>query len=275
MITLIVHELNKKPKSKSFEQNIVIIGREENSDLLLTDVSVSRQHAKVFYAQDSKHYVQMISDKNPILVNGNVITQHTVLKEGDELQFGPYLIYFSQMADGHFVQQKYMQEKTFRYEAQCTACDWVGILSIHAANPVCPRCAGTNFIRTDEIIHNPMASERTTTLNISDLTKLNAATRTAKNARIERVQKEAGKHSKVLLNEKKSVVIGGGDSDLPLTGIRLGGSATIYWDGTNFAVRSEGFRPKLKVNGREMATAALKNGDVLTMGKSDFRFVVE
>ena len=84
MITLVVHELHKKPKSKTFEQNIVIIGREEGSDLLLTDVSVSRQHAKVFFAQDSQHYVQMISDKNPILVNGQVITAHTVLKEGDE-----------------------------------------------------------------------------------------------------------------------------------------------------------------------------------------------
>ena len=33
MITLVVHELHKKPKSKTFEQNIVIIGREEGSDL--------------------------------------------------------------------------------------------------------------------------------------------------------------------------------------------------------------------------------------------------
>ena len=91
----------------------------------------------------------------------------------------------------------------------------------------------------------------------------------------ERVQKEAGKHSKVLLNEEKSVVIGGGDSDLPLTGVRLGGSATIYWDGNNFTVTSEGFRPKLKINGREQTKAVLKNGDVLSMGKSDFRYIVE
>ena len=275
MITLVVHELHKKPKSKTFEQNIVIIGREEGSDLLLTDVSVSRQHAKVFFAQDSQHYVQMISDKNPILVNGQVITAHTVLKEGDELQFGPYLIYFSKMGDGQYIQQKYMQESTFRYEAECQSCGWVGILSVHASTPVCPRCAGTSFTKTDDLAHSPMANERTTTLNLSDLTKLNEATRTAKNARIERVQKEAGKHSKVVLTESKSVVIGGGDSDLPISGLRLGGTATIHWDGNNFVVTGDGFRPKLKINGREKAKSLLKNGDVLTMGKSDFRFIVE
>jgi predicted component of type VI protein secretion system len=272
MITLIVHELNKKPKSKSFEQNIVVIGREEAADLILTDVSVSRQHAKVFFAQDGQHYVQMISDKNPILVNGDVIAEHTVLQEGDELQFGPYLIYFSKMND---VQKKYMQEKTHRYEAQCRSCDWLGVLSVHAANPACPRCGGKNFVRTDDLAHSPMASERTTTLNLSDLTKLNAATRTAKNARVERMQQEAGKQTKIHLTEEKSILIGGVDSDFPIGGLRLGGTATIFWDGNNFVVTSEGFRPKLKINGRERTKANLKNGDVLNMGKSDFRFVVE
>jgi predicted component of type VI protein secretion system len=272
MITLIIHELTKKPKSKSFEQNIVVIGREEAADLLLTDVSVSRQHAKVFFAQDGQYYVQMISDKNPILVNGGVINEHTTLQEGDELQFGPYLIYFSKLAN---VQKKYMQEKTHRYEAQCRGCDWIGILSVHAAHPACPRCGGKDFVRTDDLVHSPLASERTTTLNLSDLTKLNAATRTAKNARLERMQQEAGKQTKIHLTEDKSVIIGGVDSDFPIAGIRLGGTATVFWDGNNFVVSSEGFRPKLKINGRERTKSTLKNGDVLNMGKSDFRFVVE
>ena len=106
MMTLIVHELNQKPKSKSYDQHVIVIGREEGSDLLLTDVSVSRQHAKIFFAQDNNYYVQMISDKNPILVNGDVITQHTSLKEGDELQFGPYLIYFSIAVAFNFVRSQ-------------------------------------------------------------------------------------------------------------------------------------------------------------------------
>ena len=57
--------------------------------------------------------------------------------------------------------------------------------------------------------------------------------------------------------------------------MRLGGRASIYWDGTNFTVTSDGFRPKLKINGQEKAKAVLKNGDILSMGKSDFRFIVE
>ena len=44
---------------------------------------------------------------------------------------------------------------------------------VHASTPVCPRCAGTSFTKTDDLAHSPMANERTTPLNLSDLTKLN------------------------------------------------------------------------------------------------------
>ena len=271
MPTLIIHELHKQPRAENIDKNKIIIGREDASDIVLTHTSVSRQHAQLFLASDQNYYVQMLSQKNPILVNGKIVSQHTSLKEGDELQFGPYLIYFSK-EDKPL--QKYMQQKTHLYEAECKGCGWQGTLSEHTRNPVCPRCGHAGFTKDDALFSNPMADERTSTLDAASLARLHKSTKTAKTARIERVDALPGKPSRVNLTESTVVVIGGSDSDLPFKGLRMGGTATVSWSGSNFIVKSEGFMPKLKINGQVKEKAILKTGDLLQMGGTEFKFLI-
>jgi len=271
MPTLIIHELHQKPRAVTLEKNKIVIGREDASDLVLSDTSVSRQHAQIFLAKDMNYYIQMLSGKNPILVNGEVTSKHKSLSEGDELQFGPYLIFFSKE---NKPLQKYMQQKSHRYEAHCVSCSWEGTLSEHTRNPACPRCGGTNFEKPEEAFSNPMANERTSTLDATALARLHQSTKAAKTARIERLVPLQGKPSKINLTESTTVVIGGMDSDLPFKGMSMGGSATIFWTGSGFRVKSEGLFPKLLLNGKKTDTAALKNGDMLKMGGTEFRFVI-
>tara|TARA_B100000683_G_scaffold154285_1_gene149126 strand:+ start:7528 stop:8346 length:819 start_codon:yes stop_codon:yes gene_type:complete len=271
MPTIIIHELHKQPRAQSFAQNKIVIGREDGCDIVLTHTSVSRQHAQIFLASDHNYYVQMISQKNPILANGKIISEHTSLKEGDELQFGPYLIYFSKEDKA---MPKYMQQKTHLYEAECRGCGWQGTLSEHTRNPICPRCGLSEFNKAEDMFSNPMANERTSTLDAAALARLHQSTKAAKTARIERVVAIPGKPSKINLTESTVVVIGGSDSDLPFKGLRIGGTATISWSGTNFIVQSEGFMPKLKINGNVREKATLKNGDVLQMGGTEFKFLI-
>ena len=271
MPTIIIHELHKPPRAQTFEQNKIIIGREDACDIVLTHTSVSRQHAQIFLASDHNYYVQMISQKNPILANGQIISEHTCLQEGHELQFGPYLIYFSKESKPL---SKYMQQKTHLYEAECRGCGWQGTLSEHTRNPQCPRCGHSDFSKEEDMFANPLANERTSTLDAAALARLHKSTKTAKTARIERVIAIPGKPSKINLTESTVVVIGGNDSDLPFKGLRVGGTATVSWSGSNFIVKSEGFLPKLKINGQVKEMAPLKNGDVLQMGGTEFKFLI-
>ena len=272
MITLVVHELGKKPRTGTYNQNVVEIGRDSGSDLVLGNVAVSRNHAKIFLAQDGKYYIQLHTEKNPILLNGEAIHTHTYLEEGDEIQLGRYLIIFSLKEE---ILAKYLQQKGNRYEARCESCGWLGTLSEHVPTSSCPRCGHTGFTRLDDFSNKVTSKENTASIGLDELENLHTRTRTAKHARIERVGGAVGVKSRADLEETSTCTIGGSESDLALAGFRLGGSASVVWNGKEYEVYRAGFLPRLKINGASKKKSGLKNGDLLTLGKNQFRFVID
>jgi sigma-B regulation protein RsbU (phosphoserine phosphatase) len=71
-----------------------IIGRSRDSAVVLTDASVSRQHAKVFF-RDAAWWVEDLKSKNGTKVNGRRIEGAERLKAGDVLSLGNFQIIFS------------------------------------------------------------------------------------------------------------------------------------------------------------------------------------
>ena len=63
----------------------VLIGREGDCDLVLTDPRASRRHALVRVALDGPEVLPM--GRNPTEVNGQLISSTTALKDGDRLSF--------------------------------------------------------------------------------------------------------------------------------------------------------------------------------------------
>ena len=63
------------------------IGREPTSTVCINDPSVSRGHARIL-VEDGHATLEDLSSKNGTQVMGQLIRSATVLKDGDEIEFG-------------------------------------------------------------------------------------------------------------------------------------------------------------------------------------------
>ena len=63
------------------------IGREPNSTVCINDASVSRGHARIV-VNDMEATLEDLASKNGTQVMGQMIKEPTVLKDGDEIEFG-------------------------------------------------------------------------------------------------------------------------------------------------------------------------------------------
>ncbi len=69
----------------------MLIGRQEDADIFLESLAVSRQHARIHY-QGGEYFVEDVGSSNGTYVNGGRISGPTPLSEGDALQIGPYVL---------------------------------------------------------------------------------------------------------------------------------------------------------------------------------------
>jgi len=74
----------------------IILGKDESADLVITDPSVSGQHAQL-RIEDGAWYIIDLNSTNGTVVNGNAI-QAVPLKSGDIVEIGDTKFTFS--ADG-------------------------------------------------------------------------------------------------------------------------------------------------------------------------------
>ncbi len=65
----------------------VVIGRDENGGLVLTDASVSRRHARVVVQDDGAVMVQDLGSTNGTAVNGQPV-ERSLVRPGDHLEIG-------------------------------------------------------------------------------------------------------------------------------------------------------------------------------------------
>ena len=72
------------------EKETFLIGRSAESDVYLEDTSISRQHCKIDKREDI-YFVRNLSPTNPILLNGEEISEKRLYK-GDILRIGPFFM---------------------------------------------------------------------------------------------------------------------------------------------------------------------------------------
>ncbi|MFN2115760.1 MAG: FHA domain-containing protein [Anaerolineae bacterium] len=74
------------------EEGVVSIGRGDDCDVVLSDATVSRQHAEI-YTRDGVTYIRHISATNPTYLNGEIMVGEKRLNLGDELWFPVRLVH--------------------------------------------------------------------------------------------------------------------------------------------------------------------------------------
>jgi pSer/pThr/pTyr-binding forkhead associated (FHA) protein len=216
----------------SVDQAETIIGRGNDAHLVLPNVSVSRYHAKLL-SIEGEWRVEDLDSRNGLLVNGESCKTH-VLKTGDEVQVGKFLLVFlsderqDQVYKGRFV--SYMPQ----YKA-----------------------------------HNQLDGDNTFQIDKADLDRLKAQTRVMREAKLVSVLDSR----KTWLPHDRELKFGA-KSEVPVEGRFSGGHvATIRWEHGVHVLEKISRFTKVMVNGTDVKTVTrLKHGDTLTVGSSRFRY---
>lgn len=73
------------------------IGKDTNNDVVISNSTVSRQHAVVTISDDGTTTIRDLNSTNGTYVNGKRITGETSLKPGDKVQLGNHLITYEEL----------------------------------------------------------------------------------------------------------------------------------------------------------------------------------
>ncbi|MBI5513212.1 MAG: FHA domain-containing protein [Deltaproteobacteria bacterium] len=278
MPTFVVHSLGSASQKVTVESSPVRIGRDPTNEIVLSDETVSREHALVIRSPDGRWQVSCVSDTNPIVVDGKLTSQGLGVVEGSEMLIGAsHLLVFS---ENEFKADRYIHSKPTFARNRCTRCDWSGMISTLKRNTACPKCACKELTPVDTYTKGTSQAPAprqaaTAMLDPAAARHLFDALRTAKGSHLERIDAHASAAPRTALTEDKPVLLGKvANPDLCLRGLTFG-EVTIAWEDSAFTVTSGMLFPALKVNGTKTKKAKLRSGDELAIGGNRFRFVTE
>lgn len=81
-------------RSYRFHQDVTTIGRTNGNDLVISGRTVSRRHARLWFA-DGRWFLEDLQSANGTLVNNVRIYQPIMLNDGDVINFGDEVVVFS------------------------------------------------------------------------------------------------------------------------------------------------------------------------------------
>jgi len=91
MFTIIINEKGGNERREGFEKNEINVGRVQGNDLMLPKGNVSKHHARLLY-RDSRFIVTDLKSTNGTYVNGRKISQATIVREGDKIYIGDFVL---------------------------------------------------------------------------------------------------------------------------------------------------------------------------------------
>jgi pSer/pThr/pTyr-binding forkhead associated (FHA) protein len=97
--TLVVRAGSQAGTALSLSAPVTRLGRRQENEISLDDITVSRRHAEITRTGDG-YVVADAGSLNGTYVNGKRIDGPVVLLQGDELQVGKFHLVFFQKAEG-------------------------------------------------------------------------------------------------------------------------------------------------------------------------------
>ena len=96
MATLYIVQGPNNGEAYLLSEEVVVIGRGEESSIPLADEKASRSHLSVSYnSQTSKHVAEDLKSTNGTRWNGKLMGSATPLSDGDKLAFGDTVLEYS------------------------------------------------------------------------------------------------------------------------------------------------------------------------------------
>src|ERR1700745_1868682 len=97
MFTIIISEKGGAERRETFDKNEINVGRVQGHDLMLPKGNVSKHHARLLY-RDGRFIVTDLKSTNGTYVNGRKIAQATIVREGDKIYVGDFVLRFEAAA---------------------------------------------------------------------------------------------------------------------------------------------------------------------------------
>jgi pilus assembly protein CpaF len=91
MFTIVISEKGGAERRETFDKNEINVGRVQGNDLMLPKGNVSKHHARLLY-RDSRFIVTDLKSTNGTYVNGRKISQATIVREGDKIYIGDFVL---------------------------------------------------------------------------------------------------------------------------------------------------------------------------------------
>ena len=91
MFTIIISEKGGEERKEGFDKNEINVGRVQGNDLMLPKGNVSKHHARLLY-RDGRFIVTDLKSTNGTYVNGRKIAQATIVREGDKIYIGDFVL---------------------------------------------------------------------------------------------------------------------------------------------------------------------------------------
>jgi pilus assembly protein CpaF len=91
MFAIIVHEKGGAERREVFDTAELTVGRVQGNELMLAKGNVSKRHARLLY-RDGRFIVTDLNSTNGTYVNRRKITQATIVREGDRIYIGDFVL---------------------------------------------------------------------------------------------------------------------------------------------------------------------------------------
>jgi pilus assembly protein CpaF len=91
MFTIVISEKGGAERRETFDKNEINVGRVQGNDLMLPKGNVSKHHARLLF-RDGRFIVTDLKSTNGTYVNGRKITQATIVREGDKIYIGDFVL---------------------------------------------------------------------------------------------------------------------------------------------------------------------------------------
>ena len=91
MFAIIITEKGGTERREVFDKTEINVGRVQGNELMLPKGNVSKHHARLLY-RDGRFIVTDLKSTNGTYVNGRKITQATIVREGDKIYIGDFIL---------------------------------------------------------------------------------------------------------------------------------------------------------------------------------------
>jgi pilus assembly protein CpaF len=91
MFSVIISEKGGSERRETFDRSEINVGRVQGNDLMLPKGNVSKRHARLL-CRDGRFIVTDLKSTNGTYVNGRKIAQATIVREGDKIYIGDFVL---------------------------------------------------------------------------------------------------------------------------------------------------------------------------------------